>query len=82
MQATERKKATITLTEAAKILGMTPIMLGWGIESGQVPFGACIKSKEAKAKRKCYVIPRVQFEKWINGEYFNNEFVESRSKLR
>lgn len=81
MKAAERK-TTITLSEAAKILGMTPVMLGWGIESGQVPFGACIKSKEVKAKRKYYIIPRAQFEKWINGEYFNNEFIEERSKKR
>lgn len=82
----ESVKDRITITEAAERLHVDPLTLRYGIESGQVPFGMCIKmgerGKHGGSGRNTYVIPRAQFERWISGEYLDCKFIEERSKNR
>lgn len=77
----EKQKDTVTVTEAAKRLGVTALTLRWGIESHQLPFGECIDNTK-RGGNKIYIIPRPQFERWFSGEYFNNEFIQERSKKK
>lgn len=51
------KKETMTVQEAAALLGLHPQTLRRAIDRGAFPWATCIK-----AKRKIYVIYRHQFE--------------------
>lgn len=71
----------VTIKEAAGRLGMSELVLRWGIETHQLPIGECIDNTP-NGGGKVFIIPRPQFERWFNGEYINCEFVEERSKVK
>lgn len=54
----------ITVEETAKLLGVDPLTLRYGIIQGLIPFGVAIKC----TKSYRYIIVRERFEKWMKGE--------------
>jgi hypothetical protein len=59
----------ITVPEAAKIMGVTPMFLRIGLRNGKFPFGTAIKFR----KRWSYYINPERFEKWMAGEDLGKE---------
>lgn len=57
-------RCKITIPEAAKIMGVTPMFLRIGLRNGKFPFGTAIKFR----KRWSYYINPERFEKWMAGE--------------
>lgn len=56
-------KETITVEEVAKILGTSPRVIRRGMMKGDLPFGVVIYGQ-----RNRYIIPKIQFEKWLFSE--------------
>ena len=53
-------KDVLTVEECARILATSPKMIRRGMINGDLPFGIVIKGE-----RNRYIIPRIQFEKWL-----------------
>ncbi len=54
----------ITVEEAAKRMGVTPMFLRLSLRAGEFPFGHAVKFE----KNWSYYINRNRFEKWLAGE--------------
>lgn len=54
----------ITVEEAAKTMGVSPMFLRIGLREGEYPFGKAVKF----SKNWSYHIDAVRFEKWMAGE--------------
>lgn len=57
-------KTTITIEEAARRMGVTPMFLRLGLRQGEFPFGKAVKFD----KQWRYYINRERFERWMAGE--------------
>ena len=55
-------KETITVEEVARILGTSPRVIRRGMMKGDLPFGVVVYGQ-----RNRYIIPKIQFEKWLFG---------------
>ena len=55
---------TISVKEAAKKLGVTPIHLRMGIVKGVYPFGVAFKNESGRRTFKIYT---KRMEKWLEG---------------
>lgn len=54
----------LTVEEAAKKMGVSPMFLRIGLREGEYPFGKAVKF----SKNWSYYINRQRFEKWMAGE--------------
>lgn len=54
----------ITVAEAAKMIGISPMFLRIKLRRGDLPFGMAVKGR----KRWSYYINRIRLEKWLAGE--------------
>ena len=61
---TIEENATMTVKEAAKILGKSPEFVREGLANGLLPFGTGFKLKRG-SMRRCFVIYRKEFEKYV-----------------
>lgn len=59
---------TISVEDAAKILGATPQFVRLGLQQGSLPFGAAVRGAGG---RYSYLIPSNKFFKWL--EEFDDE---------
>lgn len=55
---------TLSIEQAAKRMGVSPMFLRLGMREGEFPFGAAVKFE----KQWRYYINRIRFEKWLAGE--------------
>lgn len=54
----------ISVEQAAKKMGVTPMFLRLGLRQGEFPFGTAIKFE----KQWRYYINPIRFEKWMTGD--------------
>ena len=59
-----RKRAAMTVAEAAAIMGVTPQFLRLALQRREFPFGAAVKME----KRWVYYINPERFRRWMAGE--------------
>lgn len=57
-------KARMTVTEAARIMGVTPMFLRMGLRLGRFPFGTAV---QMPGGRWSYYINPVRFERYMQG---------------
>lgn len=53
---------TISVEEAARILGANPQFVRLGLQQGRLPFGVAVRGSGG---RFSYLIPKAKFEKWL-----------------
>ena len=63
----KNKGSKVSVREAAKLLGVTPLFLRVALETKMFPFGFCLKQEEPTKKNK-YYINRTLLMKYISGE--------------
>jgi len=59
---------TLTVAEASKILGLTPLAVREMMKNGSLPIGSFINADKQNNKRTSVYIVKKRLEAWVNAE--------------